>query len=249
MSSCAIRTASTASSSIGSARARIPAAVDRRRSAEFSVGTDGRKKSCRAMRRRWPGWRTSPVWDYLPPVRDDNLDHPDELRVDLDPVPGVEWSQIRAVAGIVARHAGDFGLTGWPKTSGSRGIHIYVRIERRWTFSEVHPRGARVRPRGREARTRSDDQQVVEGRAARRIPGLQPERQRPHDRRGLFRAAQARPPVCAALLGRDRRVRAGRLHDGDDAASLCGRRRSPHRHGPACRLAGVAARIVLASRT
>jgi bifunctional non-homologous end joining protein LigD len=71
------------------------------------------------------------------PVRDDDLDHPDELRVDLDPVPGVEWSQIRTVAGIVHATLNDFGLVGWPKTSGSRGMHIYVRIERTWTFPEV----------------------------------------------------------------------------------------------------------------
>ena len=71
------------------------------------------------------------------PVRDDDLDHPDELRVDLDPVPGVEWPQIRTVAGIVRATLKDLGLTGWPKTSGSRGIHIYVHIERRWTFSQV----------------------------------------------------------------------------------------------------------------
>jgi DNA ligase D-like protein (predicted polymerase) len=71
------------------------------------------------------------------PVRADDLDHPDELRVDLDPVPGVPWSQIRDVA-LVAREALEaVGLTGWPKTSGSRGIHINVRIERRWTFPEV----------------------------------------------------------------------------------------------------------------
>ncbi|HXI30012.1 MAG TPA: non-homologous end-joining DNA ligase [Vicinamibacterales bacterium] len=71
------------------------------------------------------------------PVRADDLDHPDELRVDLDPVPGVEWSQVRDVAGIVRATLDDFGLVGWPKTSGSRGIHVYVRIERRWTFDLV----------------------------------------------------------------------------------------------------------------
>jgi DNA ligase D-like protein (predicted polymerase) len=71
------------------------------------------------------------------PVRADDLDHPDELRVDLDPVPGVPWSQVRQVA-LVTREALDaVGLVGWPKTSGSRGIHINVRIERRWTYSEV----------------------------------------------------------------------------------------------------------------
>ena len=71
------------------------------------------------------------------PVRADDLDHPDELRIDLDPVPGVEWPQIRAVAAIVHATLTDVGLAGWPKTSGSRGIHIYVRIERRWSFDEV----------------------------------------------------------------------------------------------------------------
>jgi len=71
------------------------------------------------------------------PVRADDLDHPDELRVDLDPVPGVPWSQVREVA-IVAREALEaVGLLGWPKTSGSRGIHINVRIERHWTYPEV----------------------------------------------------------------------------------------------------------------
>jgi bifunctional non-homologous end joining protein LigD len=71
------------------------------------------------------------------PVRADDLDHPDELRVDLDPVPGVAWTQIREVARVVRATLDDFGLVGWPKTSGSRGIHVYVRIERRWTFDEV----------------------------------------------------------------------------------------------------------------
>jgi DNA ligase D-like protein (predicted polymerase) len=71
------------------------------------------------------------------PVRDGDLDHPDELRVDLDPVPGIEWPQIRAVAGIVRATLDDFSLVGWPKTSGSRGMHIYVRIEQRWGFDEV----------------------------------------------------------------------------------------------------------------
>ena len=71
------------------------------------------------------------------PVRADDLGHPDELRVDLDPVPGVEWPQIREVAGVVRAALDDLGLVGWPKTSGSRGLHVYVRLERRWTFDEV----------------------------------------------------------------------------------------------------------------
>ncbi len=71
------------------------------------------------------------------PVRADDLDHPDELRVDLDPVPGVEWPQIREVAHVVHAVLDDFGLVGWPKTSGSRGLHVSVRIHRRWGFDEV----------------------------------------------------------------------------------------------------------------
>jgi bifunctional non-homologous end joining protein LigD len=71
------------------------------------------------------------------PVRADDLDHPDELRVDLDPVPGVPWSQIRDVAAMVRATLDDVGLIGWPKTSGSRGMHVFVRIERRWTFDQV----------------------------------------------------------------------------------------------------------------
>src|SRR5438309_7360004 len=71
------------------------------------------------------------------PVRATDLEHPDELRVDLDPVPGVAWSQIREVAMVTRDVLKDFGLTGWPKTSGSRGFHIYARIEPRWSFPEV----------------------------------------------------------------------------------------------------------------
>src|SRR5688572_3450832 len=71
------------------------------------------------------------------PVRADELDHPDELRVDLDPVPGVPWQQVREVGTQVRSALADLGLAGWPKTSGSRGLHIYIRIQPRWTFTEV----------------------------------------------------------------------------------------------------------------
>jgi DNA ligase D-like protein (predicted polymerase) len=71
------------------------------------------------------------------PVRAEELDHPDELRVDLDPVPGIEWKQVRDVASVVRATLDDFGLVGWPKTSGSRGIHVNIRIHTRWTFHEV----------------------------------------------------------------------------------------------------------------
>jgi bifunctional non-homologous end joining protein LigD len=71
------------------------------------------------------------------PVRSGNLEHPDELRIDLDPVPGVSWADVRRVALEVQALLEDLGLRGWPKTSGSRGMHINVRIEPRWTFTEV----------------------------------------------------------------------------------------------------------------
>lgn len=71
------------------------------------------------------------------PVRSKDLDHPDELRVDLDPGPGVEWESVRLVALEVKALLEEMGLRGWPKTSGSRGMHVNVRIEPRWTFSEV----------------------------------------------------------------------------------------------------------------
>ncbi|HEY2429327.1 MAG TPA: non-homologous end-joining DNA ligase [Acidimicrobiales bacterium] len=71
------------------------------------------------------------------PVRQEDLDHPDELRVDLDPQPGVPFSVVRDVALEVGAVLGELGMAGWPKTSGSRGIHINVRVEPRWGFLEV----------------------------------------------------------------------------------------------------------------
>jgi len=71
------------------------------------------------------------------PVRAGDLDHPDELRVDLDPGPGVVWADVRKVALEVNALLGEMGLVGWPKTSGSRGMHVNVRIAPRWTFTEV----------------------------------------------------------------------------------------------------------------
>ena len=70
-------------------------------------------------------------------VRSGNLDHPDELRIDLDPVPGVSWADVCRVALEVQALLEEVGLRGWPKTSGSRGMHVNVRLEPRWTFTEV----------------------------------------------------------------------------------------------------------------
>jgi len=76
--------------------------------------------------------------DWNPwPARRADLDHPDELRIDLDPTPGVVWDDVRRVALAVNELLTEMGLTGYPKTSGSRGIHVNVRIEPQWTFTEV----------------------------------------------------------------------------------------------------------------
>jgi bifunctional non-homologous end joining protein LigD len=75
------------------------------------------------------------------PVRAEDLEHPDELRVDLDPVPGITWKQVQEVTAVSRAVLDEFDLIGWPKTSGSRGMHICVRLERRWDFDEVR-RGA-----------------------------------------------------------------------------------------------------------
>jgi DNA ligase D-like protein (predicted polymerase) len=71
------------------------------------------------------------------PVRAEDLEHPDELRIDLDPVPGVTWQQVQEVTAVARAVLTDFNLVGWPKTSGSRGMHIVVRIQQRWEFDEV----------------------------------------------------------------------------------------------------------------
>jgi bifunctional non-homologous end joining protein LigD len=71
------------------------------------------------------------------PVLAEDLDHPDELRIDLDPVPGIDWQQIVEVAAVAREVLEEHGLTAWPKTSGSRGFHIYARIEPRWPYREV----------------------------------------------------------------------------------------------------------------
>src|ERR1700723_1630966 len=89
-----------------------------------------------------------------PPVLAADLDHPDELRVDLDPVPGVSWSQIVSVALAARTVLSDYGLTGWAKTSGSRGMHIYARISPHWSFTDVRRAAVAV---AREIERRAPD--------------------------------------------------------------------------------------------
>ncbi|NUW46576.1 non-homologous end-joining DNA ligase [Nonomuraea rhodomycinica] len=88
------------------------------------------------------------------PVRAGDLAHPDELRIDLDPVPGVAWDDVLATATVAREVLADHGLTAWPKTSGSRGFHVYTRIEPRWTFAEVRKAAEAV---AREVERRAPD--------------------------------------------------------------------------------------------
>ena len=93
------------------------------------------------------------VIDFNPwPARRYDLDHPDELRVDLDPTPGVGWDDVRKVAMVVREVLEEHGLRGYPKTSGSKGMHVNVRIEPAWTFTEVR-RAALALAREVERRT------------------------------------------------------------------------------------------------
>ena len=138
------------------------------------------------------------------PVRRDDVDHPDELRIDLDPQPGTDFADAVRVAAEARVLLDELGYAGFPKTSGGRGVHIYVRIEPRWTFTDVRHARDRLRPRARAAPARPGDDEVVEGGARRaHLRRLQPERARPHDRLGLQRAAEAgRAGLGAADVGR-----------------------------------------------
>lgn len=102
-------------------------------------------------------------------VRADDIHHPDELRIDLDPVAGVEWPQVRDVGAVVREVLVEHGLVGWPKTSGKRGLHIWVRIAPRWTFEEVRKAALAV---------------AVE--VARRVPGLATAAWWKEERHGVF---------------------------------------------------------------
>ncbi|EPQ72768.1 ATP-dependent DNA ligase [Mycobacterium marinum str. Europe] len=103
------------------------------------------------------------------PVLARDLDHPDELRIDLDPMPGVEWRRILDVAQVVREVLEDYGLTPWPKTSGSRGFHVYARIAPRWSFSQVRLAA-----------------QTVAREVERRMPGVATSRWWKEEREGVF---------------------------------------------------------------
>ena len=140
------------------------------------------------------------VIDFNPwPVRRADLDHPDELRVDLDPMPEASLGRRSARSRWCVRDVLDeHGLLGFPKTSGSRGIHVNVRIEPRWDFTEVRRAALAL---AREVERRMPELatiEVVEGGAPRRLRRLQPERARPHDRLAPTRCARCRTRASRA---------------------------------------------------
>jgi DNA ligase D-like protein (predicted polymerase) len=175
-------------------------------------------------------------------VRTGDLEHPDELRIDLDPGPGVPWEDVRHVTLVAREVLADVGLRGWPKTSGSRGMHVNVRIEHRWNFTEVrraawpsHAKSSAARP---ISRRRSGGRKSVTG-----LPRLQPERQGSHDMLGVFHSATSRRArLGAARVGGDRRLQPRGFYGADDAEAIQGHRRPARRDGRTRRLARRAAR-------
>ena len=203
------------------------------------------------MRPRSPGWRTSDASSFIRTRC--------ARRTSIIPTSCESTStRSRASSGRSSKPSpakfaqvlDDFGLVGWPKTSGSRGIHVNVRIHARWWFEQVR-RAALALAREVERRAPDlRDQQVVEGGAPWRVPRLQPEREGPDGRRRLLGAPEAR---CARLRSRDLggalRVRARRVHAAHDAGSLRRRRRPACRHRPERLLARRRARAVGAARS
>ena len=176
-------------------------------------------------------------------VRAGDLDHPDELRIDLDPGPGVEWDDVRRVAMEARALLEELGLLGWPKTSGSRGMHVNVRIDQRWTFTEVR-RAALAFSREIE----------------RRVPALATSKWWKEERHGVFldynqnakdrttcSAYSVRPLPDARVstplaLGRSAGVRARGLHGVHRARALRDARRPARRDGRVARIARSIAR-------
>ena len=147
------------------------------------------------------------------PVRADDLEHPDELRVDLDPVPGVEWPQILQVALVARGVLDDFGLAGLAQDLRLAWFPRLRQDRAALGLRPGPPGGRGPGPRGRAPGTGPGHREVVEGRTARRLRGLQPERERPDGGVGVLGAAHAgRPGLDAAELGRSRRLPAGGVH-------------------------------------
>ena len=191
-SSSAIRTASTASSSTRSARRRRGRRGSTWSRCAFRPAA-ARRKWCRAMPAALAvdGQSGLPRAAPAPGARRRSRSSRRAARRSRSGARRRRGRRSATSRSVVRDTLEEFGLVGWPKTSGSRGMHIYVRIERRWTFDEVR-RAALALAREVERRAPgSGDEQVVEGGAPRRVPRLQPEREGSHDCRRLLGAADA----------------------------------------------------------
>src|SRR6516225_6178472 len=154
-----------------------------------------------------------------------DTERPDEWRIDLDPMPRCEFATVRRAARIAQEILGELGMTGWPKTSGGNGLHVYVRIEPRWGFADVHRVAQGPRPHH----------------AVRR---LQPERPRPHDRQRLLGARRpGGDRVHPPQLGRDRHGRPAPVHHRHRARPLRRARRPAPGHRRSRLPAGHIARM------
>ena len=180
------------------------------------------------------------------PVRRDDVDHPDELRLDLDPQPGTDFADAVRVAGEARALLAELGYTGFPKTSGGRGIHIYVRIEPRWTFTDVRHAAIAF---GRELERRLPDQVTTKWWKEERGERIFVDYNQNARDRTIASAYSIRPkpgaPVSAPLAWDElARRRARGLHRRDDARAIRRGRRSPRRDRRRRLLAAAAARHV-----
>ena len=160
-----------------------------------------------------------------------DTEKPDEWRIDLDPGDACDYATVRRVAHVAHEVLDELGATGFPKTSGGSGMHVYVRIRARARLQGRTTGGAGVRARGRAAHRRRDDDLVAQGpRPHQAVRGLQPERPRPHDRGGLLGARQPRGDgLHPDPVGRGRRRGAAGLHDRHGAGPLRRARRPARR--------------------
>ncbi len=127
-----------------------------------------------------------------------DTEKPDEWRIDLDPMPDCDFARVRRVAHVAHEVLDELGAVGWPKTSGGKGMHIYVRIEPRWGFADVRRAAlAFAREVERRAPGRRHHHVVAQGpRSEEAVRRLQPERPRPHHRQRLFGPRQSRRARC-----------------------------------------------------
>ena len=151
-----------------------------------------------------------------------DTERPDEWRIDLDPMPDCQYQTIRRVASVAHEVLDELGAVGWPKTSGGRGIHIYVRIAPEYGFPDVRRAALAFARESSDGTPRRHHDLVAQGpRPHRGLRRLQPERPGPHDRRGVLRARLSGcPGVDTHLVGRDRRCRPRGVHHRDGAETI-----------------------------